>query len=188
VTSPERDPFLALDDYTSNAMLEDEASVFEEALFTRAANGEAHELATHDQLVQLALHVGRRGTFEVGTTREQVAALRASEFSVHYVDIGSGKPTPIPPLPAGTQLFAYRLEIDLRGYDQVDVVIETQAGQYIKTFRDVSYDPSDGALYGVCDAPLAELSFRRGAIVAKVMAARGDHAAELVRAFETLPL
>ena len=187
MSAAERDAFTTLDDYTSGAMTDDEAGDFEEALFAEAARGEAPELTTHDQLVELSLHVIGRMGFEVGSTRERVEALRASELRVHYVDLEPGAPTQIPALPAGTQLFAYRLPVDLRGYDQVDVELTTPGGKLIKTFRDVSYDPHDGALYGLCEPPLAELSFRSGPIVAKVMAAREGQPAELVAVFETSP-
>lgn len=186
MSAAERDAFTDLDDYTSGAMSDGDAADFEEALFAAAARGEAPELTTHDQLVELALHVIGRMGFEVGSTRERVAALR-SELSVHYVDLAPGAPTRIPPLPAGTQLFAYRLAVDLRGYDQVDVELATPDGKPIKTFRDVTYDPSDGALYGLCEPPLAELSFRSGPVVAKVMAAREGKPPELVSTFETSP-
>ncbi|HEX6766091.1 MAG TPA: hypothetical protein VF103_11450, partial [Polyangiaceae bacterium] len=72
------------------------------------------------------------------------------------------------------------------GFDAADVVIETAAGEYVKTFRDVSYDPVEGALYGVCEAPLAEISFRRGPIRSRVLAKKGGSATE-VAVFETRP-
>jgi hypothetical protein len=185
----ERDLLGALDDYVSGFMPESEADEFEEALFARAAHDEAPEAAFIERLRRDAEWIGRRASFSVGATRAQIEwLLNASGRRVVFKDLGNGSaPVDIEPLPAGLEFYTYRLGVDLRGYDDVDVVVETPSGEHVKTFRDVEYDPADGALYGVCEAPLAEISFRRGTIVSKVMAGHGAER-KLIATFETRPL
>ena len=65
-----------------------------------------------------------------------------------------------------------RLGVDLRAYDGADVEVETADGRPIKTFRDVDCDPSDGALYAVCQEPLARIAFGHPRVLAKVTAIR----------------
>jgi hypothetical protein len=50
---------------------------------------------------------------------------------------------------------------DLRGFDAADVVIETTSGEYVKAFRDVSYDPVERALYRLRNAPDRRLAKAR---------------------------
>ena len=106
------------------------------------------------------------------------------------MDFGDCKqPVDIPPLAPDLDLFIYRVGVDLRGedYDTIDVVVETSTGEYIKTFRDVRYDTTDGAFYGVCEAPLAEISFCRGTAISKVMIGRGTERRH-VATLETRPM
>ncbi|HEV8551297.1 MAG TPA: hypothetical protein VGQ57_19750 [Polyangiaceae bacterium] len=182
------DALSALDDYTTGVMSDADAEAFEEALFARAAAGDAPEAEFAERLRRASEWIGRRATFNVGSTRAELDALLASGLRVHYLDFGDGsRPIDIAPLPPDLEIFAYRLGVDLRGYGAVDVVVETPSGEYIKTFRDVRSDPTDGALYGVCEAPLAEISFRRGTVRSKVMAGHGAER-KLVATFETRPI
>jgi hypothetical protein len=177
----------ASDDYASGAMLDAEAEAFEVELFARAAAGDTAENEFLERLRRAAEWIARRGAFNVGSTRAEVEALRGAGIKIAYQEFGSGGYVEIAPLPAGTELYIYRVGVDLRGYDDVDVVIESPDGQHVKTFRDVRYDPIDGAIYGVCEAPLAEISFRRGRIVSKVLAGRGAER-ELVARYEMQPV
>lgn len=182
------DALSTLDDYVSGAMPDAEASAFEEELFVRAADGAAPEAEFAERLRRSVRWIAGRGAFKVGSTRAEVEALLRSGLATTYVDFGDGKrPVDIAPLPANLELYTYRLGVDLRGYDGVDVIVETPEGEHIKTFRDVSYDPTDGAIYGVCEAPLAEISFRRGTVRSKVMAGHGAER-RLVATFETRPV
>src|SRR5262245_22148716 len=155
-----REPLSELDDYTSGLMSDADADAYEEALFARAARGAAPEAEFAERLRRAVEWINQRGPFKVGNTRAEIDAVRASGINVAYVDLGDGtQPIDIPAIPPNLDLFTYRLGVDLRGHDGVDVIIETPAGKYIKTFRDVAYDPTDGALYGMCEAPLAQISF-----------------------------
>jgi hypothetical protein len=180
------DPLSEFDDYSSGHMPEQAAADYEEQLFARAAEGAAPEAAFVDQLTQSARWLQKRGLFAVGSTRPQVEAIWASGLRVHHVEFGSGGVVDIAPLPAGTEVFTYRLDVDMRGVDRIDVLVETPDGEHVKTFRDVTHDPETGNIYGVCEAPLAELSFRRGTVVSKVMGTRAGERKLLAR-FETRP-
>jgi hypothetical protein len=181
----------ALDDYASGLMPEAEAEAFEEQLFARAARGDASEATFMDTLRRAAEWIQtRRGSFEVGSTRAEVDRLLASGARITYMDFGDcKKPIDVPPLALDLDLFIYRVGVDLRGedYDTIDVVVETSTGEYIKTFRDVRYDTTDGAFYGVCEAPLAEISFCRGTAISKVMIGRGTERRH-VATLETRPM
>lgn len=182
-----RDPLSELDDYTSGLMPDAEADAYEEALFARAARGAAPEAEFAERLRRDVEWVNQRGPFKVGSTRAEIDALLASGLNVAFVDLGDGSaPVDVAPIPEDLDLYTYRLGVDLRGYSAVDVIIEKPDGKYIKTFRDVAYDPTDGALYGLCEAPLARISFGAGTIVSKVMAGHGSERT-LVATFETRP-
>jgi len=186
-TPPDVDTLLLLDDYTSGVMPDAEADAFEQALFARAARCEAPEADFVERLRRASAWLAKRGGFRVGITRAEVDALLASNPRTLFLDLRSGDtPAEIPPLPAGLEFVTYRIGVDLRGAESVDIVVETPEGEAIKTFRDVSYDPTDGALYGVCEAQLAEISFRRGTIISKIMAGHGAER-RLVARFETRP-
>ena len=55
----------------------------------------------------------------------------------------------------------------------------------MKTFRDVTCAPEDGALYAVCHEPLARLAFTRRS-VARIVAAR-DGRRETVAVYDVRP-
>lgn len=179
-------PLASLDDYTSGAMADADAEAFEEALFSRAARGDAAEAEFGERLRRAAEWVRQNASFNVGSTREEVEALRATGARISYLEFGTGGVVNVPAFPPDFEYFVYRLGVDLRGYDAVDVRVETPDGELIKTFRDVRYDPHEGSIYGVCHAPLAEISFRRGVVVSKVTAGHGAER-KLIATFETRP-
>jgi hypothetical protein len=90
-------------------------------------------------------------------------------------------------LPDDVEIVVTRLGVDVRGFDHVEVECQTLAGQPIKTFRDVRCDPETGALYAVCEAPLARLSVLAGPVVATVTGVRGGQR-EVIAGFETHPI
>ena len=98
---------------------------------------------------------------------EQIAELRKLP-NVHYIDVHPN--TEVSAWPADTKFVVYRLDVDLRGYENIDVALVTPEGEHRKWFRDVTYDPADGALYGACDAPLAASTFRHEPLIARVLA------------------
>jgi hypothetical protein len=169
MTAPD-DELTLLDDYLSGAMSDAHAPAFEERLFARAAAGAAPELGYLDAFFDQAHWFAARGGFLSGSTAEVVAELRQLP-GVHHIDIEAV--TEVSAWPADTKLVVYRLAVDLRGYENIDVELTTPEGEHRKWFRDCSYDPADGALYGACDAPLAASSFRAEPLIARVVASRG---------------
>jgi hypothetical protein len=165
------DALTLLDDYLSTAMPDAQAAAFEDALFAEAAAGRAPELGYLDAFFEQARWFASRGGFSSGATAELIAELR-KQPGVHYIDVERN--TEVSAWPADTKFVVYRLDVDLRGYENIDVELVTPGGEHRKWFRDVSYDPSDGALYGACDAPLAATSFRHEPLIARVEASRSE--------------
>lgn len=170
-----------IDDYTSG-MLDD---AFEEELFAEAAEGRADELVFVDMLHRVAPWFRPRGGFVGGVTRAKLEELRAAPH-VHYIEIPVDQPHAVAAWPADTRLVVYKIDVDLRGYDRVDVVACRPDGTLVKTFRDVACDPNDGAIYAVCDEPLARASFRGGSFVSRIEATR-DGKREVVATVQTQP-
>ena len=163
------DALALLDDYLSAAMSDAHAANFEERLFADAAEDRAPHLTYLDAFFDHAQWFTMRGGFSSGGTAEQIAELRKLP-NVHYIDVGAD--TRVAAWPADTKYVVYRLDVDLRGYENIDVAIVTPDGQHRKWFRDVVYDPKDGALYGACDAPLAAGTFRHEPLIAHIHASR----------------
>lgn len=169
--TPADDALTQLDDYLSSAMSDPHAAAFEEELFAAAAAGRAPELDYLDTFFEQAQWFVSRGGFSSGATAEQIAELRKLP-GVHYIDVEAN--TQVSAWPTDTKFVVYRLDVDLRGYEKIDVAIVTPAGEHRKWFRDVVYDPADGALYGACDAPLAASTFRLEPLVARIHASRRE--------------
>jgi hypothetical protein len=167
---PAEDALARLDEYLSAAMSDSDAAAFEEELFAEAAAGRTEELGYLDGLFHQLRWFSGRGGLSSGFTAQMIAEWRKLP-GVHHLDITAN--TEVSAWPAETKFVVYRLAVDLRGYEHVDVELVTPDGEHRKWFRDVSYDPADGALYGVCDAPLAASSFRWEPLVARVEATRG---------------
>jgi len=165
------DALALLDDYLSAAMSDSHAADFEERLFADAAEDRAPQLTHLDAFFDQAQWFRMRGGFSSGATAEQIAELRKLP-NVHYIDVEAD--TRVAAWPADTKYVVYRLDVDLRGYENIDVAIVTPDGQHRKWFRDVAYDPKDGALYGACDAPLAASTFRHEPLIARIQASRSD--------------
>ena len=186
MTDQEPSALALLDDYVCGTMSDDDAETFELSLFERAARSDAAEADFSERLRRASEWIARRGTFNVGSTRAEIDALRAAGISMSYLEFGRGGVVEVPALSPHDELFVYHLDIDVRDSDGVDVFVETPSGEPLKTFRDVRYEPSDGSIYGVCEMPLAEISFRRGTVVSKVVARRGGER-RLIATFETRP-
>jgi hypothetical protein len=181
MTAP-ADRLAALDDYVTGQMRDEEAARFEEALFDAPDD----DAVFADELARLVTIMARSPAWD-GGRRRHVDELRAAGLNVHYRDLGpAGAPASLEAWEAGTQVVVIRLGVDLRGYDAADVEVETADGRPIKTFRDVSPDPDDGAIYAVCQEPLARLLFRQQRIVSRVVATRGGRR-ETVAVFDVTP-
>ena len=70
------------------------------------------------------------------------------------------------------EIVVTHVAIDVRGYDSIDVVIEKPDGTPLKTFRDIGFDPTDGTLYALCEAPLARISAQQSHICSHVIGTR----------------
>jgi len=171
--SGQDDQLALLDDYLSTAMSDAQAADFEERLFADAAEDRAPELAYLDAFFAQAAWFVARGGFSVAPTAEQIAELRALPH-VHYIDIEAD--TRVAEWPADTRYVVYRLDVDLRGYENIDVAVLTPCGEHRKWFRDVVCDPKDGALYGACEAIVAAATFRREPLIARILASRSGAA------------
>lgn len=166
-----RAPFEALDAYQSGGMADEEAAGFEEELFSAAAAGSATEAAFVDHISKLGQFTLPRGGFDVGSTRARIDQLIAMGLRVQVMEATSmeGGIARFPAIDDDAELVATYLPLDLRGYDSVNVVIEKPDGSYLKTFRDVGWDPKDGSTYALCEAPLARISAQMGQIHSRVI-------------------
>lgn len=188
---------LRLDDYAAGDMPDAEAAAFEDQLFASAADADPPGAATVDYgpasdaafvagLTPLAIAASASGAFAGGTTRAQIDALLASGLPVHYVDLGTAGERVFDGWdPAKIKVVVARLAVDLRGWHDIDVEVTAPDGRSVKTFRDVSCAPEDGALYAVCHEPLARLAFTRRS-VARIIAAR-DGRRETVAVYHVRP-
>jgi hypothetical protein len=186
-TSPKDARLEGVDDYTAGIMTDDEAAAFEETLFADAASGHAataHALAFTGRLARAITRLHDRPGISIPVRKETFEELRRTTPNVAYFDVHAGGVTQVPTWPASTELVFYRVGVDLRGFDEADVVVTSTEGAPIKVFRDVQWDPSDGALYAVCDEPLARMSFGLG-FLARVEAVK-DGRRETVARLELL--
>ena len=183
-----RDPLTGLDDYLSGYLGDAEAAAYEDDLFAAAAAGapEVSALDFVDSLARMSARLAAAGDFAGAATRAQFDALAAAGVRLHFVDLGPGGATVVPPWSPDTQLVVTRLGVDVRGFETVDVEVETPDGRAVKTFREVICDPADGALYGVCQEPLARLAFTRGRTILSVVGMRGGRR-ETVAVFQVAP-
>jgi hypothetical protein len=149
-------------------------------------DGPASDAAFVAGLTPLSIEASASGAFAGGTTRAQIDALLASGLPVHYVDLGTAGERVFDGWdPAKIKVVVARLAVDLRGWHDIDVEVTAPDGRPVKTFRDVSCAPEDGALYAVCHEPLARLAFTRRS-VARIIAAR-DGRRETVAVYHVRP-
>jgi len=169
-----RTPLEAFDAYQSGDMPEDEAARFEEELFLAAAVGTAHEAAFVDQVSRIARHLFPRGGLDVGSSRARVDELIASGLRVQVMEPTSGAVATVPKIADDAELVITHVPIDVRGYDSVDFIVQKADGENLKTFRDVSWDPVDGTIYAVCEAPLARIAAAVGLVRSRIVGYRGE--------------
>jgi len=191
------DPLLRLDDYAAGDMPDAEATRFEEELFAAAADADPPAGMKGDdgvpsgasflaRLIPLAIEVAASGAFAGGATRAQIDALLASGLPVHYVDLGAAGEKVFDAWdPAKVKVVIARLAVDLRGWQDIEVAVTTPDGRPVKTFRDVTCAPEDGALYAVCHEPLARIAFTHRS-VATIVAAH-DGRRETVAVYDVRP-
>lgn len=181
-------PFEALDAYQSGEMSEAEAAGFEEELFAAAAAGAAAEALFVDRLSLKGQYLARRGGWDFGSSRVRVDELIAAGLRVQVLEPEPGlpgEPVRIPKINDDAEIVASRFAIDVRGFDSVRVIVEKPDGTELKTFRDIGFDPTDGSVYAVCEAPLARISAQQKHLRTRVIGTRAgdDH---VIAVFETI--
>ena len=174
-----------LDDYLSGFMPDETAAGFEDGIFAAAAAGEASPLGLVDHIGQFGRYLSGRVGLAMGSSRAQVDRIRASGLKVEYTELAPGVPVRGPRIADDTEIVISRVDIDLRGYTDIEVNVERPDGTLLKTFRDVECAPEDGALYAVCEATLARMA-QSVHTVARISATR-DGKREQVATLETLP-
>lgn len=152
----------------------DDADAFEEALFDAPDDP---ELAFVDAVARLGAKLVDDGTFDMGTTRAEVEALRTRGKSIELVDLGppngeGAVRTQI--MGRGTDLVCTVLRLGRTDVPFVDTEIEVVALGVTKTIRGGIVDPTDGHLYALCERPLAELTAAAGRSIVRVRRADGD--------------
>lgn len=186
--SSERTPFQALDAYQSGDMPDAEATGFEEELFSAAASGAGvtlEEAEFIDRVSLIGQYLAPRGGWDFGSSRARVDALIAAGLRVQVIDPQPGQPFQVPKIDDDAEIVATHIAIDVRGYDSVRVLVEKPDGTELKVFRDIGFDPTDGTVYAVCEAPLARISARQTQLRSHVIGTRAgrDH---VIAVFETV--
>lgn len=180
-------PFEALDAYESGEMSDADSLGFEEELFSAAAAGQAAAADFVDQVSRLGHFLLGRGGFDIGSTRARVDELIARGLRVQVMspDPGAivGGVMSLPAITDDAQIVVTHIPLDVRGYESVDVIIEKPDGTPLKTFRDIGWDPSDGSIYAVCEAPLARISAAAGRLRSTVVGKRAGQE-HIVAVFE----
>jgi hypothetical protein len=152
-----------LDDYLFGLMPEESVASFEELLFDQAARGEQASLAFVEGVGVLGRVVLQRAGSAMPPTADSIDVLRRRGFKVEVADAVPGTPYQAR-WSEEAEIVVTHFVVDMRGHSgRFDVEIETPDGAVVKALPDVTYDPSDGSFYAVCEAALARTS--RGAHV-----------------------
>ncbi len=182
-------PFEALDAYISGEMSDTDAPGFEEELFAAAAQGSAAEAAFVDHVSRLGRYPAGHGGSDIGSSRARVDELLAKGLRVQMM---AASPTALvdgvyrlPKIEDDAQIVVTHLPLDVRGYDSVDVVIEKPDGTVLKRFREIGWDPGDGTIYAVCEAPLARISAGAGRVRSTLLGKR-DGREQVIAVFEAM--
>ncbi|HVY27228.1 MAG TPA: hypothetical protein VHB79_11795 [Polyangiaceae bacterium] len=170
--SEPRKPFEALEEYQSGGMPDADAAGFEEELFAAAAAGTAEEASFVDRVALIGRYLEPRGGLDIGSTRARVDQLLGSGLRVQLIEPAPAPSVQMPPLDPDAEIVITHVAVDVRGYDSVDVVVETPDGTELKTFRDVGWDPDDGTMYAVCEGHLARLAAQVPRVVSRIIGTR----------------
>jgi hypothetical protein len=178
--------YLELDDYLHGALSDAEAAELEERLFAAAQAGEGDDARFLDTLQRRATWLADEGQFGEAYTRAEVDALLAREANlVHSYEVKSQGTTEVTAWKPGKKRVIVKLDIDLRGYEHVEVTARTLGGHPIITFRDITPDPTDGCLYAVCMEPVARMAFEYDRDLAWELTAQRDGKREKVAHWAT---
>jgi hypothetical protein len=162
-----------LDRYASGELSDADADAFEEAMFD-AAGDPGVEIV--DRIVCHGARLVAHGTFDMGVTRAHIDALLAQGVTVQVIDGGPPGAMKMT-LDRTSELIATRLPIGRTDLARVDVeTVIVAFGSASKTIKDVFVDQTEGAVYGLCERPLAELAYGAGETIVRVREPHGDRA------------
>ena len=178
-------PFETLDAYLSGEMPDAEAEPFEEALFDSAAHGQADEADFVERVALIGRYLLPRGGFDMGSARSRVDQLLAEGVRLQFISPEPGPVIHLPPIDADAEIVVTHMRVDVRGYDSVDVRVEKPDGTELKTFRDIGWDPNDGTVYAVCEAPLARISMQQRHVRSRIIGTRAGEK-HVIAVFESV--
>jgi len=171
--------FELLAEYETGGMSEAEAARFEDELFDAAASGTAAEVAFVDHVSLLSRYLEPRAGFDMGSSRARVEQLLAAGLRVQLIDPDPAPTVRLPPIDPDAEIVVTHVRIDVRGYDSVDAVIKKPDGTELKTIRDVGWDPDDGTMYAICEAPLARLSATVPRVISQIIGVKNGERREI---------
>ena len=180
------DPLRTYLDYVSGQLEDHEAEAFEELQFDAAARGELGAIEFVAELERLVPFVGRYGPIATSVTASHVAQLVAQGVRVAEVNLHPRMTNSVIPWDVNVNLVVTHLNIDVRGADLVDVIMETVDGQPAKLFHDVHYDPADGSIYALCEEPVARAVYVTAPTRTTVIVERSGKREEVAQ-FLTVP-
>lgn len=147
-----------LDRYLAGELSDEEAERVEEELF---ADGELAEAAAFlDRVTESGARLAAGGTFDPSATGREVDALMQSGRRCFFFEFTAEQREWVIQLPRWAEIFVYKFAFDTRGWDRFDLEMAIPGQGTVKTMPDLRFDPADGALYGVCEAELAQASYQ----------------------------
>lgn len=170
---------LDLDAYVTGELADGAAAdALEEAMF---ADPDDPDLAFLDVMSRLGLELVAHKTFHMGVTRAELDELIARGDKIHMSE--SGPPNLAEPrtmtLSKSADRIVSRLDARLFGHDRVDLeLILLEHDNVTKVVRDAVVDPTDGAVYGLCERPLAMIGYTAGRVRTRLL--RRDGAKEVL--------
>lgn len=152
-----------LDEYVRGEGSEESAAAYEDELFARALAGDAPELSFRHGLEVAFRSMEARGTTELWMTAKQVEEMRAKGTRVAFVEFDPAKGE-VAPFPEDTEILVTRIPVDLTGVERLDIEILSPDEVLLKAMPEVSFDPSDQAIFACCEIDLARVSIASRAI------------------------
>jgi hypothetical protein len=162
-----------LDAYLSGELDDDAAAVLEDAMFDAPADT---DLAFVDLVARGGRALVAHGTFDIGTTRSQLDALMAKGLTIQLVDAGPPGGDRTFEIRKAIDLLATRLPIGRTDLERVDVEVFVVNYNASKTIKDVLVDRTEGAIYGLCERALVDISNKAGPTITRVRETTGDRA------------
>ena len=144
-----------LDDYLRNA--DADVDAYEEDLFGRALSGEAPELTFLEGMRRTLREMDQRGTMDLWLTSREVERMSERGLRVRRFELDTAHPT-MPDLTGDFDILITRVPVELSGVRRLDAEVLTPAGDLVKVMPDISFEPSDAAVFACCEADLARVA------------------------------